>query len=200
MTFAEARQKTSRRQHIIQSAASLFSEKGYFDVSMRDVLAAADIGTGTFYNYFSSKEELLKIILEEFSETIINSIKSYYLTEQDLVRRFVETKRITMEIFTSHPEFSKIYVSVSGTGKAVTDCIDAFENSLLTFYTKNIEYGIRNGAFFNVDSQAVAHAILATEKYLLYKWSYLKTISSDEMISMVVSFHETLALGLIKKQ
>jgi len=43
----------------------------------------------------------------------------------------------------------------------------------------------------------VAHSILATEKFLLYKWVVLKDISKEEMIEMVVSFHETLARGLL---
>ena len=49
-------------------------------------------GTGTFYNYFSDKEDIFKTLLEGFAEEIISSINSYYSTEKDLYKRFVETK------------------------------------------------------------------------------------------------------------
>lgn len=51
-----------RKQQVIKSAHQLFIEKGYQATSIQDILDCSGISKGTFYNYFSSKSELLKAI------------------------------------------------------------------------------------------------------------------------------------------
>lgn len=48
-----------KRQTVIDTALRLFVERGYEQVSVDDILRAANISKGTFYHYFDSKEELL---------------------------------------------------------------------------------------------------------------------------------------------
>jgi AcrR family transcriptional regulator len=51
-----------RKQQVIQNAHQLFIEKGYQATSIQDILGCSGISKGTFYNYFSSKSELLKAV------------------------------------------------------------------------------------------------------------------------------------------
>ncbi len=61
--------RTSRRTLIIKHAMALFADRGPANVSINEIAAAAKISKGLMYNYFKSKEALLKaIILEGFSE------------------------------------------------------------------------------------------------------------------------------------
>jgi AcrR family transcriptional regulator len=48
-----------RKQHVIKMAHQLFIEKGFQSTSIQDILDYSGISKGTFYNYFSSKNELL---------------------------------------------------------------------------------------------------------------------------------------------
>ncbi|MBU8878100.1 TetR/AcrR family transcriptional regulator [Bacillus sp. FJAT-29790] len=48
-----------RKQHVIKMAHHLFIEKGFQATSIQDILDYSGISKGTFYNYFSSKNELL---------------------------------------------------------------------------------------------------------------------------------------------
>ena len=57
------RKKMQSRRAILEAAISEFSKKGYKETSVADIMSAADFGIGTFYNYFSSKEELLFSLL-----------------------------------------------------------------------------------------------------------------------------------------
>ncbi len=197
MPIPEPKQSKERRQHLLRSSLQLFIDKGYFNTAIRDIIAASGVGTGTFYNYFVDKEGVLKALLEEFAEQIITGISQYYMEEEDLYERFVETKRITMEIFARNQELSELYSRVAGASEPIDQCLKAFEDKLIGFYSRNIEYGIKKGRFRNVPVIPVAHSILAAEKFLLYKWVVLKDISKEEMVEMVVSFHETLARGLL---
>jgi len=179
-------------------ALDLFIEKGYFNTAIRDIIVRSGYGTGTFYNYFIDKEDILKALLDEFAEQIVSGFSDYWNIEKDLYKRFVETKRLTMEVFAENERLSEIYSRVAGASDPIDQCIKQFEDSLIDFYSKNIEYGIQKGVFDDVPVPPLAHAILATEKFLLYKWVVLRAISKEQMINMVVSFHETLAKGLLK--
>ena len=46
------------RERIVRTAATVFSERGFFGASMSDLLAAAGLQKGGLYNHFASKEEL----------------------------------------------------------------------------------------------------------------------------------------------
>lgn len=48
-----------RKQHVINTAHQLFISKGFQATSIQDILDYSGISKGTFYNYFSSKNELL---------------------------------------------------------------------------------------------------------------------------------------------
>lgn len=197
MPIAPAKQNKQRREKLLDCALDLFIAKGYFNTSIRDIILASGFGTGTFYNYFVDKEDVLKALLEAFAAEIINSIRDYYTIQENLYERFIETKRLTMMVFAENEKLSEIYSRVAGASEPIDQCIKQFEDKLLEFYCKNIKYGIEKGAFQDVPVCPVAHAVLAIEKYLLFKWIVLKAISKEEMIEMVVSFHETLARGLV---
>lgn len=54
------------RQHIIDVAKSLMTNKGYTAVGLAEVLSTAGVPKGSFYYYFKSKEEFGQALLEEY--------------------------------------------------------------------------------------------------------------------------------------
>lgn len=61
----------AKRELILKSAAEVFAAKGFHDASINEIALRANIGKGTVYEYFSSKNEL-------FLE-VIRFTASYYL-------------------------------------------------------------------------------------------------------------------------
>jgi AcrR family transcriptional regulator len=199
MPLPELKQNKEKRQRLLECALELFVEQGYFNTPVRQIIARSGFGTGTFYNYFTNKEDILKALLEQFAHEIISSVKNYYTVEKDLGKRFIETKRLNMEVFIQNRKLTEIYCRVAGVSEVIDASLKEFEDKLIEFFRKNIEYGIKKGAFNDVPATPVAYGILAIEKQLLYKWIVLKDITAEEMIEMVISYHETLAKGLLKK-
>lgn len=60
----------SRKQQVIQNAHHLFIEKGFQATSIQDILDYSGISKGTFYNYFSSKNELLIAVFKWLFSTL----------------------------------------------------------------------------------------------------------------------------------
>src|SRR5256885_2645698 len=53
------RRSAEIRERLFRAALKLFAEKGFAETTVEDVTDAADVGKGTFFNYFPSKEHIL---------------------------------------------------------------------------------------------------------------------------------------------
>jgi AcrR family transcriptional regulator len=53
------RRSAETRERLFNAAVHLFAEKGFAETTVEDITNAADVGKGTFFNYFPSKEHIL---------------------------------------------------------------------------------------------------------------------------------------------
>lgn len=60
------RRRAVRREAILAAAKTVFRDKGYHQASVHDIIDEAQIARGTFYLYFSSKQELFGELVDEF--------------------------------------------------------------------------------------------------------------------------------------
>jgi len=67
------RRSTETRRKIFHSALRLFAERGFSATTIDAIAAAADIGKGTFFNYFANKES----ILLEFQEMQMEKVRAF---------------------------------------------------------------------------------------------------------------------------
>ena len=54
-----------RKQELIEAAERLFTERGYEDTAVSDIVREIKVGQGTFYHYFKSKEDILGAVAEK---------------------------------------------------------------------------------------------------------------------------------------
>jgi len=59
---------TSRRDHLLDTAIELFSERGYKATGIDAILARAGVAKMTLYNHFKSKEEMILAALRRSDE------------------------------------------------------------------------------------------------------------------------------------
>jgi AcrR family transcriptional regulator len=53
------RRSAETRERLFRSALDLFAKKGFTETTVEDITEAADVGKGTFFNYFPSKDHIL---------------------------------------------------------------------------------------------------------------------------------------------
>jgi len=53
------RRSAEIRERLFRSALQLFAQKGFAETTVEDITEAADVGKGTFFNYFPSKDHIL---------------------------------------------------------------------------------------------------------------------------------------------
>ncbi len=58
------RKSTETRERILEAAASLFAERGYYEVGVGDIAAAAGIGRASVYYHFEDKEKIARALFD----------------------------------------------------------------------------------------------------------------------------------------
>lgn len=64
--------KEKKKQRIVNSANKIFARDGYFNAKVEEIAIAADVGKGTIYEYFSSKDELFLKVFNIFKENVLS--------------------------------------------------------------------------------------------------------------------------------
>lgn len=63
--------RKSSREHIIEVALKLFAKQGYHATSIAQIAVKAKISKGLMYNYFKSKDDLLKMVIQKGMDEIM---------------------------------------------------------------------------------------------------------------------------------
>jgi AcrR family transcriptional regulator len=92
------RKKIHSKNAIMEAAIELFGEKGYKDTSIAEIMGRADLGIGTFYNYFSSKEEILKSLVFNIVERLRLFIEDNKEAGKSSADLLTETMLLTAEV------------------------------------------------------------------------------------------------------
>jgi AcrR family transcriptional regulator len=71
------------RAALIAAARKVFERMGYLDARLIDITRAAKCSAGTFYTYFSSKEEIFAAVLEVAQEDMLHPGMPHVTTEDD---------------------------------------------------------------------------------------------------------------------
>jgi AcrR family transcriptional regulator len=57
--------KAANRQAILVAARRVFAQLGYDGATVRDIIRGTELASGTFYNYFRSKEEVYEALADD---------------------------------------------------------------------------------------------------------------------------------------
>ena len=67
--------KAANRAAILEAALRTFLGRGYDAVTIRDVIRQTALAAGTFYNYFKTKEDLLRALVEEHVQAMTQELR-----------------------------------------------------------------------------------------------------------------------------
>lgn len=86
------RNRLRNQAAILNSARICFQEKGYENTTIRDLIKKTDLASGTFYNYFRSKQDIFAALLTDFlsglNENLTRSRRSADTSEAFIYRSY----------------------------------------------------------------------------------------------------------------
>lgn len=94
---------TGKRDQIMVATRDLIFEQGLQDISMPQIAQRAQVGMGTIYNYFPSKEELVFCLYSEIKAAMSDHVLDGYDEGQPVVVRFTHFLTSIVNYGMQHP-------------------------------------------------------------------------------------------------
>jgi AcrR family transcriptional regulator len=167
----KARERLRHRQEILSAALELFAQKGFYNVSMHDIAAAAEFATGTLYNFFASKEdlffELLVACAEESLAVILPALEGPEDEGQKVAGFIAAHERIAVEQIVA----VRLYLLENRgrylPGPKVEAKKREIDARLTSRLSEVIAAGVRKGLFNDIDPVLTAKCLCATLESLI---------------------------------
>src|SRR6516225_11064025 len=101
------RRKQRTRAALVKAAQRLIAE-GRVNVPVLEITQAADVGMGSFYNHFDSKEELFQAAVEDALDAFGAALDQLTVGLDDPAQVFAQSFRLTGRLHRRQPELSKV--------------------------------------------------------------------------------------------
>ncbi|WP_278348700.1 TetR/AcrR family transcriptional regulator [Stutzerimonas kunmingensis] len=156
----KARQRT--RTRLLRAARSVMGRKGIEATAINDITEEAELSFGSFYNYFTSKEEVARAVFIEDALAMIEELDASTSPEAGIAERVGVNIRRTIHRGLTDPVWGWFLVHSM---YSINDMISTMGNPL----ARDILTGNNEGAFDVVDIDSTVDCIIGGMLFLLRK-------------------------------
>jgi AcrR family transcriptional regulator len=89
----QQRRREQTRARLVSAARTLMAERGVDAVGLSEITDAADLGAGTFYNYFQSRDEIVEAVAEASVESLGQALDALTADMPDAAEIFAVSLR-----------------------------------------------------------------------------------------------------------
>lgn len=179
---------SSRKEIIVEKAATLFREKGYKAASMRDLAEVVGVEAASLYNHIKSKSELLHVICLDVANRFINKIEEVEAEDISAIEKIEKLLRFHIREMLNN--YEDVIVSDREWKHLSDPYLSNFRHQRRTYrkrFAGIIEEGIRKKEIKKIDAPTAVlimlHAISGIESFHRSK----QKISSKELEENMVT-------------
>ena len=114
------RRKARTRASLLAAARTLFAKQGFEQTAIADITDMADLGVGSFYNHFDSKEDLLAALLEQAFSEQLAALDSRRTGVSDPAEAVAIAHRHWVRLTSEGPEWAWLVVRLETSFELVT--------------------------------------------------------------------------------
>jgi len=188
------RRSAEIRERLFRSALALFGTKGFAETTVEDITEAADVGKGTFFNYFPSKDHILLAFGEMQLGKLEDAIETARKTKEPMPQflRWLGV-RMTQEP-TRNPALMRAllqaYLSTTPVRQAMLD----LQKRMLALHSGMIRLGQERGEIRNdLPAEEIAYVFRQTIFGTVLVWSLY---GDDSLHSRIEAAFNLLWTGL----
>ncbi|MBM3419932.1 MAG: TetR/AcrR family transcriptional regulator [Bacteroidetes bacterium] len=190
----KSRERSSRREAILDAAEKIFSTKGVITSTIDEIAREAELGKGTLYNYFPSKEAILWYCAVRGMKILTGMMLSSVSPGNEPLINLRKMAESFMKFALRHNNYFRIFLTVgmgfsipSGlTGNEVKEVFEKESPYLLIM--EELKRGRASGLFrSDVDLNLLTHGVW------IQFYSFMQLISlNPEMVAAFGLNHEKL--------
>ena len=144
------RRKAETRAKLIEAARAVFARQGSDATRINEITEEADVGFGSFYNHFESKDAIVAAVVEETARSIGAAVDAATAELDDPAEVVAVGHRTVLRHATADPEFGWLLLRLELTH-------DLASTALGPYAIRDLERGLESGRFV-VDDPALALA------------------------------------------
>lgn len=152
------------RDHILQSAMSLFSKNGFDATGVAQICQGAGVSKGAFYHHFAGKHAVFQALLEGWLAGLTVQFDALLNDAQDVPGGLMRLVSMAGPIFRDaqgqFPMFLEFWTQ-SSRDPALWSTAIAPYRQFVQLFTRALERGIAQGSLRPVDPQVAAQSVLA---------------------------------------
>lgn len=139
------RRSAELRERIFRSALDLFAQKGFLETTVEDITNAADVGKGTFFNYFPSKDHILLAFGEMQLARLREAVEEARQTNEPLPKFLRSlTTRMTEEP-ARNPDLIRVLLLAFLSNPDVRQAMLDLQTRVLALHSEMIQLGQERG-------------------------------------------------------
>ena len=177
------RRSADIRERLFRSALRLFAQKGFAETTVEDITEAADVGKGTFFNYFPSKDHVLLAFSDMQLAKLEESVHDLEQSQQslpDFMRSFV--LRMSEEPLRNPGMIRAILLGYLSSSE-VREAMIGKQIRAHRLHTRIVEIGQARGEIrTDLPATEIAHAFRQTILGTLLLWSVVGDASLRDRI------------------
>lgn len=178
------------RESIINESFVLFADKGFKEVTMKDVCEVTGMSRGGLYSHFSGTDKLFEAVLEKITEE--SSMDFLREIEKGISAVEILEKALDcMEKEMKHPEESLSIALYEYAETVSSDVMKRMSSSAQDRWKKLIRYGIKRGEFREVNVDEIVNVILYSYQGVRM-WSRIISIKPKTIRSITDNIRKQL--------
>ncbi|MEO8397784.1 MAG: TetR/AcrR family transcriptional regulator, partial [Chloroflexota bacterium] len=175
------------RERILDAALSIFSNKGYHDTRMDEIVEASDTSKGSIYFYFPNKERLFLALVDQFADLLERRVIEAVEQQEQGIMQVRAALQACLETFGRYRRPAKILlVQAVGLGtvfeKKRVEVNDRFANLI----RKYLDESITIGDIAPVDTEVVSYAWMGAIYGIVIRWVYTGEPDSERILSALL--------------
>jgi len=192
------RQSLERRERLFRAALDLFARKGFAETTVEDITNAADLGKGTFFNYFPSKEHIL-LAFAEMQLGKLRAATDEARAKNEPTRVFLRSlgARMTQEPI-RNPSIIRILLQAFLSNTPVRESMMDLQARVIAIHTEIIHLGQQRGEIRDdLPPEVLANVFRQTVFGTLLIWSLY---GDATLLSRIEDAFEVLWTGLAPRK
>jgi AcrR family transcriptional regulator len=166
------RRSAEIRERLFRAALALFTKKGFAETTVEDITEAADVGKGTFFNYFPSKDHIL-IAFGEMQLAKLEAAIAEVRRTKESIPQFMRSlgARMTQEP-ARNPEIMRALLQAYLSTTPVREAMLDLQKRVQALHTQMIRLGQEQGEIrSDLPAEEIAYAFRQTIFGTVLIWS-----------------------------
>jgi AcrR family transcriptional regulator len=186
------------RDMIIEAAEELFSQHGYHNTQIMDIVKAVGMSAGTFYNYFKDKRDLFEQLtsrnFEDFRARIKKLREPVNIWDRiDRLAKLDETFTAYFDYINSHRQQFLILLRGSfGIDEELDGNVWRHYSDIAQDLSDDIQVWLDIGIISKVNPHTLAYAVVGMAMHLGHSFLMEEKFTREEAIGMLTSLSNTM--------